>query len=32
VMVGLYRPETGRRLVRANGQDFWPLPFTFIRE
>jgi 4-amino-4-deoxy-L-arabinose transferase-like glycosyltransferase len=32
MVVGLYRPETGRRLLRANGQDYWSLPFTFIRE
>jgi predicted membrane-bound dolichyl-phosphate-mannose-protein mannosyltransferase len=32
VIVGLYQPETGQRLALANGQDFWLVPWTFIRE
>jgi hypothetical protein len=32
VIVGLYRSETGQRLVLADGQDHWALPWTFIRE
>ncbi len=30
IIAGLYQPETGRRLVLADGQDFWTLPWTFI--
>jgi len=32
VIVGLYQPQTGQRLIRANGQDHWTLPFTVIRD
>jgi hypothetical protein len=32
VIVGLYRPETGQRLTLAEGQDSWPVPWTFIRK
>jgi hypothetical protein len=32
MIVGLYQPGTGQRLVRPNGQDHWALPFTFIWE
>ena len=32
MIVGLYQPDTGQRLVRPNGQDHWALPFTFIWE
>jgi len=29
-VVGVYRPATGERLRRANGEDFWMVPFTFV--
>lgn len=32
VIIGLYRPETGQRLTLADGQDYWTLPWTFIRK
>ncbi|NEP84311.1 MAG: hypothetical protein F6K39_43070, partial [Okeania sp. SIO3B3] len=32
MMVGLYHPETGERLVRANGDDHWLVPWTFIKK
>ncbi|NJO00068.1 MAG: hypothetical protein HC875_41125 [Anaerolineales bacterium] len=32
VIVGLYQPETGQRLTLADGQDYWLLPWTFIRK
>lgn len=32
IMVGLYRPDTGERLVRANGEDHWLIPWTFIKK
>jgi hypothetical protein len=32
IIIGLYQPETGQRLLLANGQDHWPLPWTLIRE
>ncbi len=32
VIVGLYHPETGRRLALPNGYDFWLMPWTFIRK
>jgi hypothetical protein len=32
VIVGLYQPETGQRLMLFDGQDFWALPWLFIRK
>jgi hypothetical protein len=32
VIVGLYQPETGQRLILTDGQDHWTLPWTFIRK
>ncbi len=32
IIVGLYQPETGQRLQLNNGQDYWLLPWTLIRE
>lgn len=32
VIVGFYRPETGERLTLGEGQDYWSLPWTFIRK
>jgi hypothetical protein len=32
VIVGLYRPETGERLTLPDGQDYWLVPWTFIRK
>lgn len=32
VIVGLYRPDTGQRLRLADGQDYWTVPWTFIRK
>jgi hypothetical protein len=32
VIVGLYRPETGQRLTLPDGQDYWLVPWTFIRK
>ena len=32
VIVGLYRPDTGQRLLLADGQDYWTVPWTFIRK
>ncbi|MCB0192867.1 MAG: glycosyltransferase family 39 protein [Anaerolineae bacterium] len=32
VIVGLYQPETGERLLLADGLDFWTVPWTFIRK
>lgn len=29
-VVGVYQPATGERLRRANGEDFWMIPFTFV--
>lgn len=30
IIVGLYRPETGQRLLLPNGQDYWLLPWTLL--
>ncbi|HMR65078.1 MAG TPA: glycosyltransferase family 39 protein [Anaerolineae bacterium] len=32
VIAGLYEPETGQRLTLSTGQDFWTVPWTFIRK
>lgn len=32
VIVGLYQPETGQRLLLADGRDYWTVPWTFIRK
>jgi hypothetical protein len=32
VIVGLYQPETGERLILPDGQDHWLVPWTFIRK
>jgi hypothetical protein len=32
VIVGLYQPETGQRLVLTDGSDHWLIPWTFIRK
>jgi len=30
IITGLYRPETGERLLLNNNQDHWLLPWTFV--
>ncbi len=32
LIVGLYRPETGERLILENGQDHWVVPWTVERK
>jgi hypothetical protein len=32
VIIGLYRADTGQRLVLPDGQDHWTLPWTLIRK
>ncbi|MCB9077155.1 MAG: glycosyltransferase family 39 protein [Anaerolineaceae bacterium] len=32
VIIGLYQPDKGRRLLLADGQDYWTVPWTFIRK
>jgi hypothetical protein len=32
IIAGLYRPETGQRLVLPDGPDHWTLPSTLFRE
>jgi hypothetical protein len=32
VIVGLYQPETSQRLMLPDGQDYWLVPWTFIRK
>jgi hypothetical protein len=32
IIAGLYLPETGQRLILADGQDHWTLPWTYIQK
>ena len=32
IIVGLYQPESGQRLLLQDGSDHWVLPWTLIRE
>jgi hypothetical protein len=32
LIAGLYRPDTGQRLLTADGRDFWLIPWTYVIE